>query len=52
MGAMSIITLGVVGYIHLSQTAERQRMRQGVIADLQRMKGKQEEMARESNSAV
>jgi hypothetical protein len=41
--AMSVITSGVVYYIHWSQTAERKRMRKGVLNDLERIRLKQQE---------
>jgi hypothetical protein len=41
--AMTVMTTGVIGYIHWSQTAERKRMRKGVINDLERIRMKQQE---------
>jgi hypothetical protein len=43
LSAMTVITTGVVTYIHWSQTAERKRMRKGVINDLERIRMKQQE---------
>lgn len=43
LSAMTVITTGVVAYIHWSQNAERIRMRKGVLNDLERIRMKQKE---------